>query len=405
LLQPRLIVLPLSALFRLLSASISLIRVHHLIISTLIWHSSCLGDAKAKSVDVSSAVELTRVPSVSPPFGFQFKVGKNEYAFHAKDALECTAWMKALAGQGARPSRILAETSLDLSGQSLAKFPKVHLSKQGLQTINLSSNQLVKLPEDFGSFAKLEVLDLSSNQLKSLPDAFGYLVSLKDLNLSENLLTTLPASFAMMSHLGSLTLASNKFTDLPSIIFSLSQLDTLNYSYNTVLSEAIPAEITKLAQLRHLDLSGCGIKSVPDCISALANLRVLELFKNQLTQIPPTIAHLKLLTRLALGRNKITALPDALPENLQELDITHNPINDLPNSIGSMASTYIDYMECPLAAIPHEHTAQLSSLKAFLASRASASSSASNATNVATATTNAATSSSASTTAATAPSK
>jgi Leucine-rich repeat (LRR) protein len=328
-----------------------------------------VGDAKFKSVDLDGAGELTRVASVSPPFGFQFKVGKHEYAFYAKDSHECTEWMKALVAEGVRPCAILAELELDISGLNLPKFPKAHLAKQGLKTLNMANNQFTKLPDDFGSYAKLETLDASSNQLKLLPDpAFGFLAFLKDLNLSENALTALPSSFDRLTSLSSLVLSANKFTEVPQAIFSLVQLDTFNFAYNSLGSGSISSDIGKLTLLRNLDLSGCRLASLPDSIGGLVSLRVLEIFKNNLTTLPESISGLKLLTQLKAGRNRLTLLPAALPPHLAEFDFSHNPINDLPSSLGEH-ETYIEFVECPLTAIPSEHKASMAALKKFLAAR------------------------------------
>jgi Leucine-rich repeat (LRR) protein len=328
---------------------------------------STKGDAKAKSFDCTEAVELTRVPSVSPPFGFQFRVGKNVSCFYATDTSECSTWMKTLASVGAKPSAVLAERILDVSGQAISKFPKPYLEKQGLTTLIMSSNALTKLPEDFGCFAKLETLDLSSNQLKALPDAFGFLASLKTLNLAENLLTDLPITFGRLTTLTSLTVSNNKLTQLPPCVFSLVELDTFNISYNPFTKSTLPDTIANLTLLKNLDLSGCGLTAIPDAITALVALRVLEIFRNRLTSLPTQLANLKLLSRLNVGRNKITILPE-LPPHLTELDITSNPINDLPNSVGVLQA-FIEYAECPLSAIPEGHKASLAALKAFLVSR------------------------------------
>lgn len=327
-------------------------------------------DPKSKAVELADSSELTRVPSVSPAFGFCFKCGKHEYSFYASSATECSEWMKALVGQGTKPSRVLGETTLNLSGTSLDKFPKTALVKQGLSSINLSSNSLTKLPEDFGSFGKLETLDLSSNQLKSLPDAFGYLFSLKSLNLHENALTTLPPSFGRLVNLVTLTLSSNKFTDVPAEIANLVTLETFVFSYNTIASGQFKPDLAKLTALRFIDLSGCGLTSLPASIGSIESIRVIEAFKNQLTDIPDSFGRLTKLQRLNISRNKIPLFTVPLSASIEELDISQNPITDLPKYLGSRPQLFIEYTQCPLTSIPAENRTPLSALKAYLSTKA-----------------------------------
>lgn len=328
------------------------------------------GDSKAKTVDVSNAVDLTRIPSVSPPYGFSFRAGKTDYEFYANNAAECTDWLRALAGQGAKAAAALAETELDLSSQQLEKFPKTHFPKQHLANINLADNHLTKLPEEFCSYVKLQTLDLSTNQLKVLPDAFSLLIALHTLNISENQLVSLPATMDKMSALSSLTLSSNKFGEVPEVLFGMTQLVTLNYSYNSIGSGSISDKLGQLVQLRNLDLSGCRLASLPDTIGNLTSLRVLELFKNNLSSLPASIGNLKVLTQLRLGRNRLTALPTSLPTSLAELELGQNlGLNDLPNVLGALPGVFIDFVECPLTAIPAEHRSSQAALKTYLASR------------------------------------
>lgn len=325
------------------------------------------GDSKAKSVELTDIIELTRVPTVSPAFGFTFKAGKHEYSFYASSVAECTDWIKAMASNGAKPSRILAETTLELAGTNLEKFPKAHLVKQGLSTINLSSNLLTKLPEDFCSFAKLERLDLSSNQLKALPDAFGYLVALKTLNLHENALTALPPSFGRLSSLATLTLSSNKLTEVPSEIETFTNLESFSFSYNPVASGQVKPNLSKLQSLRFIDLSGCTLTSLPETLGSIPTLRVIEAFNNRIIDIPASFAQLSKLQRLNVARNKIASIAIVLPPTLEELDISHNPINELPKSVGSLTA-FIEYAQCPLSSIPKESRSPLSTLKTYLSS-------------------------------------
>lgn len=176
---------------------------------------------------------------------------------------------------------------LTISDTSLQNLPSEISNLTNLQTLLLYGNELKSLPKSFGLLEKLKVLDVSRNQLESIPDEIANLTQLTTINLSNNALKIFP-SLPNSIKLSVLDLSNNKLTTMPDIC----------YDDNTVLAdiyikgnsiENIPGEITRLASLKHLNLAGNKIKTVPKVLAGMAKLK--GGFKNK-TPKKATIAYI-----------------------------------------------------------------------------------------------------------------
>ena len=94
----------------------------------------------------------------------------------------------------------------------------------------------------------------------------------------------------------------------------------------------------KLDKIRHINLDGWNLKSIPERIFHIPKLKSLSLEHNQITEISQEISSLKCLEQLYLDYNYITELPEAIGEleSLRSLDIMHNFLSSLPNSIAKL---------------------------------------------------------------------
>ena len=110
------------------------------------------------------------------------------------------------------------------------------------------------------------------------------------------------------------------------------------------LSGSIPAEISALTTLTHLDLGSNWLEGgIPGEIGRLSELRVLNLVNNALTgPIPPEIGALSKLTNLNLGGNRLS---DAIPaeigrlSELRQLDLGWNNLSGpIPPKVGDLSS-------------------------------------------------------------------
>jgi len=111
----------------------------------------------------------------------------------------------------------------------------------------------------------------------------------------------------------------------------------------------------KLNDIKHINLDGWNLKSIPEEIFELNNLKSLSLEFNQLTTIPYEISKLTSLTRLYLNYNLLKSLPEAIGEllSLKSLSIVHNDIPYLPKSLKDLKNLkYIHVRGTNITQIP-----------------------------------------------------
>ncbi|MEO7838870.1 MAG: COR domain-containing protein [Anaerolineales bacterium] len=166
---------------------------------------------------------------------------------------------------------------------------------------------LAKLPDEIFKLLALTSLDLSGNRLSTLPESITHLQNLTTLNLSDNQLSTIPQSIDKLSNLRYLVLSRNQLGPTPETIPHLRKLTTLYLSYNQLT--ALPESITQLQDLTFLDLSENQLSTLPEWISQLQNLITLDLSRNQLTALPKSITQLPNLTNLGLRNNPLVGPP------------------------------------------------------------------------------------------------
>ncbi|KAH7622124.1 putative Leucine-rich repeat-containing protein 1 [Nannochloris sp. 'desiccata'] len=103
---------------------------------------------------------------------------------------------------------------------------------------------------------------------------------------------------------------------------------------------SIPAQVFELTELEELSLAGNNISILPPEIGKLTLLERLQLSGNELKHFPEEIGELKALKGLWVHGNRLQSLPDLLPKltNLVQLSIAGNEIKALPEGIGSLSS-------------------------------------------------------------------
>ncbi|MFL6273920.1 MAG: COR domain-containing protein [Blastocatellia bacterium] len=134
-----------------------------------------------------------------------------------------------------------------------------------------------------------------------------------------------------------LDLTNNKLTALPDWLSNLTNLTTLDLSNNELT--ALPDWLANLTNLTVLYLTGNKLTALPDWLANLTNLTDLDL-SFVLTALPDWLANLTNLTALYLGGNKLTALPDWLANltNLTALDLSHNELTALPDWLANLTN-------------------------------------------------------------------
>ncbi len=94
----------------------------------------------------------------------------------------------------------------------------------------------------------------------------------------------------------------------------------------------------KLHNIRHINLDGWGLKSIPQEVFEATHLKSLSLEFNELTKIPEGVSKLKSLKYFYLDYNNLHTLPDGMGElsSLKELSLAHNDVFNLPKSLKNL---------------------------------------------------------------------
>ncbi|PSM30901.1 COR domain-containing protein, partial [Haliangium sp. UPWRP_2] len=132
----------------------------------------------------------------------------------------------------------------------------------------------------------------------------------------------------------------------------LTQLRVLDLTDNRL--GYLPEWISKLTELRSLGVSRNPLTEVPEWISMLSQLEYLGLSGLQLRELPRWLSKLRRLRRLDLSGNRLRELPDWLADpytlpRLIDLYIRVNPITVPPPEI--MADALVGFRPAPLDAI------------------------------------------------------
>lgn len=127
---------------------------------------------------------------------------------------------------------------------------------------------------------RLEDLDVQDNQtLVHISPSLANAINLKRVNLRNIRMEMLP----------------------PNLIRNWNSLLELSIRDNPQI-DTLPVTISRLTELKRLDLNGCSLNQLPEEIGQLKHLMVLDLRRNQLTSasFPEQFGNLGCLTRLFL---------------------------------------------------------------------------------------------------------
>ena len=91
----------------------------------------------------------------------------------------------------------------------------------------------------------------------------------------------------------------------------------------------------RIQEIKHVNLDGWNLKSIPEETFELRRLKSLSLEFNQLTEIPDKISNLISLKHLYLDYNSLEVIPESIGKlsALKGLSIVHNNISCLPESL------------------------------------------------------------------------
>ena len=239
------------------------------------------------------------------------------------------------------------ERLLNMRQQTIDRLQPSHLyfiTSLGLSGLNIEG----RIPQAIGYLVNLQHLLMSDNRLEGdLPSRLFTLNHLRNIDLSNNLYTgNIDTRFYRLPALEILRLSGNQHTG--SIPLTLTQgtlqntLRTLDLSSNQ-LTGGIPSEISRLTNLRYLDLSmNPNLEgTIPTSITTMNRLQVMAIWGSGLTGvIPANIGDMTELMYIDLGRNRLGGeIPDSLRNltNLREFNIIHNQIiGTIPDVFANM---------------------------------------------------------------------
>ena len=204
---------------------------------------------------------------------------------------------------GGRTLLLPSLTSLDLSLNSLKKFPMDILALTALRRLLLRETSISIIPEELGVLAELRFLDLRENSITKTPLGLGLLTNLRVLKLSGNTIQaidrdSLPASLEKLligyNKLCSVDFFSEKYSNLKTLeagaqikdfIGSISSISSLTSLTKLSLAKmrltALPRWVNSLTKLTSLNVSGNRLKHIPgEAAVLLPSLRKLDVRKN-----------------------------------------------------------------------------------------------------------------------------
>ncbi|KAG6865069.1 hypothetical protein C0991_005344 [Blastosporella zonata] len=282
---------------------------------------------------------------------------------------------------------------LDLSSNRIGSLEEASLDRNiSLQALYLQNNRIEALPWYFPRLRTLTVLNISNNKFRDVPMVITQLESLSDLDLSFNMLSSLPEELGRLQKLQRLIVVGNQIATLPEEMRSLGQLRKLDVRRNGITGLksvlGLPGLEVLLADhnaVQGVDLSGLG-----------RNMITLDASYNEITQLSlpepepehehesesdaavnthhhnhnhnhnhnhpeigiaiTTPTHTYALTLLNISHTNLTTLSTlslaSLP-HLRLLNLSHNSIRAIPESLGALA--LLETLQCndnKLLALP-----------------------------------------------------
>ncbi|XP_046382916.1 uncharacterized protein LOC124153661 [Ischnura elegans] len=219
---------------------------------------------------------------------------------------------------------------IDIARNRLGTFPLACVAGlKSLEELHLSHNQLTSVGDgDSGGeihLHKLQVLDLTGNRLQEVPSRFlSHLTGLRVLLLARNELSGLPDGSLPTPGLHSLSFAGN-----------------VNLGSSGIEDAALSSAS---ATLTYLDLSDCGLTSVPvKALSALAPaLTDLDLSGNPIGEFPEgSFSPLRSLKRVHLSR--LSLLSTVHPATFASLP-TSSSLSSSPQAVTAMCPPQLEHI-------------------------------------------------------------
>lgn len=163
---------------------------------------------------------------------------------------------------------------------------------QSLKEINLSNNSITKFPLFILSLPNLVTLNVSKNKISNFPSEQFTNENIHDLkcslvyfDISFNQLTSMPDIIGLYTNISTVILANNRISHINNISnMKLEKLDTLNLGNNKI--ERLPCKLYKnIPNVKVLIFENNNLKDIPTDTCLLFNLNVINFYGNAIKKI------------------------------------------------------------------------------------------------------------------------
>ncbi|XP_015594054.1 leucine-rich repeat-containing protein 58 [Cephus cinctus] len=155
--------------------------------------------------------------------------------------------------------------------------------------------------------------------------------------LHQNRLNHIPGSIIRFINLSTLDISNCGLNSLPDILGDCP-LTCLVAKNNNLTNDNLPKSFEHIPVLRELNLSGNRLTDFPEQILELTALKYLYLGGNNINQIKKDIWKLQRLQVLSMGGNRLTEVPSTVGQltRLNALVLCDNMLESLPGSIANL---------------------------------------------------------------------
>ncbi|MCP4438626.1 MAG: hypothetical protein GY810_06740 [Aureispira sp.] len=215
---------------------------------------------------------------------------------------------------------------LDFSETYLSEIPENLAEIKTLQSLNLSRNERVSKSSfnNLQNLTSLQSLNLSFCKIKDDLSYLKPLKNLKSLDISCNDLTIVPEFLGKLKGLEVLKIASNPLVRIPDFIGN-STLEELNLNH---LLSSMQHDFLLPKTLKRISLCACRFQDIPEVVWGCSNLEELNLSGNPIYGIPDKIGSLTKLKKISVSGARLTIETISLKiencKNLEELDLSRN---------------------------------------------------------------------------------
>jgi internalin A len=225
------------------------------------------------------------------------------------------------AGQRIQVAAATDATTLDLSWLSLFELPESVCQLNQLRELDISGNQLTVLPRLLGELRHLQILRVAGQSLGTLNNERLW---------GPNRLKTLPTSLSRLTQLRKLDVSLQQLCELPEWLDHLTELQSLILDANEL--KVLPESLCKLDKLEKLQINYNSLTGLPESFGQLRSLVTFIASENSLSILPDSFGHLTHLRQLGLAPNRLQSLPDSFENlsTLEELNLEGNQFTALP---------------------------------------------------------------------------